>query len=113
MLLHNNPYKIFEDLFFTDQSTSFHPFQQKDKSFEAVLEVPGFSKDNLKIEVEDGYVRLNGEAEVGGKKRTLSKYYELPQKADSKKLSAKLNNGILELLIPRKDHPKKIPISIK
>ena len=113
MLLHNNPYKIFEDLLFADQSTSFHPFQQKDNSFQAVLEVPGFSKDNLKIEVEDGYVRLNGEAEVGGKKRTLSKHYELPQKADSKKLSAKLNNGILELLIPRKDHPKKIPISIK
>ena len=97
MLLHNNPYKIFEDLFFADQNTSFHPFQQKDKSFQAVLEVPGFSKDNLKIEVEDGYVRLNGEAEIGGKKQTLSKYYELPQKADSKKLSAKLNLSLIHI----------------
>tara|TARA_Y100000592_G_C5250633_1_gene212670 strand:+ start:134 stop:475 length:342 start_codon:yes stop_codon:yes gene_type:complete len=113
MLLHNNPYKIFEDLFFADQNTSFYPFQQKDNAFEAVLEVPGFSKDNLKIEVEETHVKLSGEAEVGGKTRTLSKSYELPQKADSKKLSAKLNNGILELLVPRKDRSKKIPISIK
>ena len=113
MFLHNNPYKLFEDLFITDQNTNFFPFHQKDDSFKAVLEVPGFDKDNLKVEVEEDYVKLNGEVEVGGKTRTLSRCYELPQKADSKKLSAKLTNGILELSVPRKDISKKIPISIK
>mgnify|MGYP003327412359 CR=1 FL=1 len=110
MLLHNSPYKLFEDLLFADQTTTLHPFSQKDDSFEAVLEVPGFSNDNLKVEVEEDYVKLNGEAEVGGKKRTISRCYELPQKADRKKLSAKLINGILELSVPRKDISKKIPI---
>ena len=113
MFLHNSPYKLFEDLFFSDQATTFYPFHQKDDSFKAVLEIPGFDKDNLKVEVEEEYVKLNGEAEVGGKTRTISKCYELPHKADPKKLSAKLTNGILELSIPRKDNSKKIPISIK
>ena len=113
MFLHNSPYKLFEDLLFADQNTNFSPFHQKDNSFEAILEVPGFDKDNLKVEVEEDYIKLNGEAEVGGKKRTFSRCYELPQKADRKKLSAKLTNGILELSVPRKDISKKIPIPIK
>ena len=113
MLLHNSPYKLFEDLLFADQNTNFFPFHQKDDSFKAVLEVPGFDKDNLKVEVEEDYVKLNGEVEVGGKTRTLSRCYELPQKADRKKLSAKLVNGILELSIPKKDSSKKISVSIK
>ena len=113
MVLHNSPYKLFEDLLFADQTTTLYPFSQKDESFEAVLEVPGFGKDNLKVEIEEDYVKLNGEAEVGGKKRTISRCYELPQKADRKKLSAKLVNGILELSIPKKDSSKKISVSIK
>ena len=62
MLLHNSPYKLFEDLLFADQNTTLYPFSQKDESFEAVLEVPGFGKDNLKVEIEEDYVKLNGEA---------------------------------------------------
>ena len=67
MLLHNDPYRLFEDLFFQDQPLT--PFVKKDDSYEASLEVPGFSKENLKIEIEDGYLKLKGEAEVGGKKK--------------------------------------------
>ena len=90
MLLHNDPYRLFEDLFFQDQPLT--PFVKKDDSYEASLEVPGFSKENLKIEIEDGYLKLKGEAEVGGKKKTVSKTYELPQKSDTKNLSATLKN---------------------
>lgn len=48
MFLHNSPYKLFEDLLFADQNTNFFPFHQKDNSFEAILEVPGFNKIILK-----------------------------------------------------------------
>ena len=36
MLLHNSPYKLFEDLLFADQTTTLYPFSQKDESFEAL-----------------------------------------------------------------------------
>ena len=110
MLLHNDPYRLFEDLFFQDQTLT--PFVKKDDTYEASLEVPGFSKENLKIEIEDGYLKLKGEAEVGGKKKTVSKTYELPQKSDTKNLSATLKNGILGLSLPRKDNLRKLSIKI-
>ena len=110
MLLHNDPYRLFEDLFFQDHLLT--PFVKKDDTYEASLEVPGFSKENLKIEIEDGYLKLKGEAEVGGKKKTVSKTYELPQKSDTKNLSATLKNGILGLSLPRKDNLRKLSIKI-
>jgi|TARA_R110000751_G_scaffold231309_1_gene332681 HSP20 family protein len=110
MLLHNDPYRLFEDLFFQDQSLT--PFEEKEDTYEASLEVPGFSKENLKIEIEEGYLKIKGETEVGGKKKTVSKTYELPQKSDTKKLSATLNNGILGLSLPRKDSLRKLSIKI-
>lgn len=98
-----------------------------DNSYEITVDVPGFNKDNLSIDIQNDILRISGKRESESKQddkhyyrierssgsflRTLS----LPQDADSDEIQASLKDGVLTLDIPRKDtaHQESKHISIE
>jgi HSP20 family protein len=90
------------------------------------LEVPGLSKKDVKIEVENDTLSVSGERkrDNGVKKDELKwaeshsgKFYRafrLPKNIDSKKINASMKDGILELRVPKPEviKPKHIPITV-
>jgi len=84
------------------------------------MDVPGLTKSDISIKVENGAVKIEGERkeEKKGKyhhsERAYGKFlrsFSLPDDVDSAKIEAKAENGVLELKLPK--NKKALPIEIK
>jgi HSP20 family protein len=97
---------------------------ESETSYEVQVAVPGLSKEDFKIEINENYLTVSGERKFTNEKKdksfhsietnygSFSRSFTLPDNADGAKISAKYNNGILELVIP-KDEKKILKQTIK
>ncbi len=66
-----------------------------------ILDVPGFSKENIELEVAPERIILSGNATIEGEERKIeNKIIPLPKIIDPNKTSAKLENGVLIITCP-------------
>jgi HSP20 family protein len=90
--------RFVNDAFFTNARRTFN-VEQDDKTWTLTLDVPGVAKEDLSINIEGPIVRIETKAEA---KRQLKAAYELPQDIDVDATSAKLENGVLTLVLAKK-----------
>lgn len=76
---------------------------QDDKTVTLQLDVPGLSREQLSITIEGHQVRL---ASVEGAPRQVQRAWELADEIDAAGSSAKLENGVLTLVLA-----KVVPVS--
>ena len=87
-------------------------------------ELPGLTKDQVDIEVKDGFLVLKGERKIEKDVKeenyhrieraygTFQRTFSLPASVDQEKISASLKEGILELILPKKEQAKKRQINV-
>jgi HSP20 family protein len=97
---------------------------EDEKAFEIQVAVPGVNKEDFKIELNDNLLTVSGERKFSRDRKegtfqsvetqfgAFSRSFNLPDNVDASKISAKYNNGILELIVP-KDEKKVLKASIK
>ena len=90
--------RFVNDNFFTNALSNFK-VEQDDKAWTVTLDAPGIAKDELSINIEGSIVRLETKPEA---KRQLKAAYELPQEIDVDATTAKLENGVLSLVLAKK-----------
>jgi HSP20 family protein len=97
----------------------------EDKHFTLSLDVPGLRREDLDIEVKDNQLYISGERKSENKAEKnnvlrserrygkFSRVFTLPLNVKTDAISARFENGVLELSIPKeeKSQPKKITIS--
>lgn len=111
-----------------DWGGSFNPaidVRERDGNLEICAELPGMSKDDVKVECTDEGVIIQGEKrreeekDEGGWHRTERSYgsfyrmIPLPEGADAEKAKAEFKNGVLEVRVPVNEQRRKgrqIPI---
>ncbi len=88
------------------------------------LELPGISKDDVKVELEGDKLRITGdrkeekEVEKENYHRvervcgSFARSFQLPKNANGEKVSANMKDGILELRIPKQEEAKAKAITI-
>ena len=95
------------------------------KEFVVELEVPGYTEDELSIEVSDHTLTVTGtreETKAGTDKtyrlqerleRTFKREFRLPQEADGEHVTAHFEHGVLEVHTPKlaTKTPHKVSIS--
>jgi len=93
-------------------------------TYEIHMAIPGLTKEDFKIELNDSYLTVSGERKFSNEKKektfhSVETYYgsfkrsfSLPENIDASKIDAKYNNGILELTIP-KDEKKALKQTIR
>lgn len=99
------------------------------EEFEVNMAVPGFTKNDFKIELKHDVLTISSEKQFENEAednqnftrkefsyQSFSRSFTLPHTADSDKIAAKYDNGILEVTIPKKEEakpkaPKQIAIS--
>ncbi len=100
-----------------------------DDSFEVEMVAPGFEKSDFKIDLNNNLLTISSEKKVENELKegeqftkrefsyqSFSRSFTLPDTADNEKITAKYENGILSISIPKKEEakpkpPKQIEIS--
>jgi HSP20 family protein len=90
--------------------------------FEVELAAPGFVKSDFNIELNHDLLTISSEKKVENETKegqqfarrefsyqSFSRSFSLPNTADSEKIKAKYENGILKVSIPKKDEAKPKP----
>lgn len=97
---------------------------EDEKAFDVHVAVPGMNKDDFKIDVNDSLLTISGERKFTKERKennlhavetqygNFSRSFSLPENVDATKISAKYNNGILEVNIP-KDEKKVLKTTIR
>ncbi len=92
------------------------------ENFEVEVAAPGFTKDDFKIELKHDLLTVSSEKEIENETKegqhfslrefsyqSFSRSFSLPNTADSEKIGAKYENGILRIMIPKKEEAKPKP----
>ncbi len=99
--------------------------EDKGKMFQLTVDLPGFKKEDVQIELTDDSVTVSGKRQSSedekGKnyvrqERASQMFYRkvtLPEEILSDQANAKLNNGVLEVSLPKKapKETKKLPVT--
>jgi HSP20 family protein len=90
--------------------------------FEVDVAAPGFGKNDFKIELNHDLLTISSDKQVENETKegqqftkrefsyqSFSRSFTLPNTADSEKIQAKYENGILRVVIPKKEEAKPKP----
>lgn len=94
--------------------------KEKDNGYELAMEVPGFDKEDLKLELEKGYLTITAEHKNSSEKKDedghlirQERYYGSAKRSfyvgdqiTKDDIQAKYDKGILNVFIPKKDVKK-------
>lgn len=119
--------KFFNDSLTRNGGSVFVPkvdVIESENAYELHVSAPGMTKDDFKLEVQDNQLIVSGERKFQNEKKeknfhsieshygSFTRSFSLPENADSEKINARYNNGILEVTVP-KDEKKQLKQTIK
>jgi HSP20 family protein len=92
------------------------------EGFEVEMAAPGFQKDDFKIELNHDLLTISSAKKIDNETKegqqftrrefsyqSFSRAFSLPNTADSEKINAKYENGLLKVAIPKKEEAKPKP----
>jgi len=96
--------------------------KESSDDFEVEVAAPGFKKDDFRIELNHDLLTISSTKETENETeegqqfslrefsyQSFSRSFTLPNTADSDKIGAKYENGILRILIPKKEEARPKP----
>jgi len=101
--------------------------EEHDGTFLLKADLPGMRKEDIHVELENGYLTLRGERKEEHEKKTksssrvertfgsFSRTFKLPEGVTEKDITAKYHDGVLELSIPapKEEKPKAIDVKVE
>lgn len=134
-IFQNNLNRFFDDEFWGFTGISKSPrltqipvnIRETDKTYELELSAPGLQKQDFHLYLEGDTLTISAEHKEEKSKEDKSegwfrkefrkghftKTFNLDDSVDAGKISAKYENGILYLSIPKKEHAQKVTRSIE
>lgn len=88
---------------------AWYPFKKEDDRYMIEIDVPGFGKDDIDIQISDNIMSLKGEKG----KRIVDYSVEIPEKTDYTKGEATIKDGVLKVVLPVAESSKPRQITIK
>lgn len=115
---------LFRDPFFTDHESNIMKTDIKEKSDKYLIdiELPGYEKDSIKIDIDDGYLTVHAEINSDKEEKEEGKFvrkeryigscsrsFYVGTEVQSEDIKASFKNGMLQIEIPKKDEKKELP----
>ena len=96
--------------------------KETDQGYEVAVDLPGVKKDDVTVELNDGYLTISAKKNVGNDKKdkngkyirrerysgTMSRSFYVGKDMKQEDVHAAFNDGILTLQLPKKDAAKQI-----
>ena len=111
----------FDEKFFTEKKDPLYgknvsrlmktDVRETEKTYELDIDLPGFKKDEIQIELKDGYLTVSAEKgldkdEEDKKGKYIRKERYLGEEIREEEIKAKFENGILSVSIPKEEEKK-------
>jgi HSP20 family protein len=105
---------IFSRLLQWDERMGATDFEKTEKEYTVLVDVPGLTKDEISVNIEEGCITISAERKPREKKegveylasersyRRFERKFRLPEDVDFEKSDAKVENGVLTLVLGRK-----------
>ena len=116
--------EMFEDPFFTEHESKIMKTDIKEKKDKYLIDVelPGYEKENIKIDVEDGYLTVHAEIDSNKEEKEEGKFVRRERYVGScsrsfyvvteilaEDIKASFKNGMLKIEVPKKEEKKELP----
>lgn len=116
--------EMFEDPFFSEHESKVMKTDIKEKKDKYLIdiELPGYQKENIKIDVEDGYLTVHAEINSDNEEKedgkfvrkeryvgSCSRSFYVGTEVQSEDIKASFKNGMLKIEVPKKDEKKELP----
>ena len=116
--------EMFADPFFTEHESKIMKTDIKEKTDKYLIgiELPGYQKENIKIDVEDGYLTVHAEINSDNEEKEEGKFvrreryvgscsrsFYVGNEVKSEDIKASFKNGILKIEVPKKEYKKELP----
>lgn len=96
--------------------------KETEKGYEVAVDLPGFKKDDVTVELNDGYMTITAAKKVGNDKKnkegkyirrehyagTMSRTFYVGDQLTENDIHAQMNDGILTLQIPKMEEKKQV-----
>ena len=93
--------------------------KETDEGYEVDVDLPGFTKDEIKLELNNGYLTISTEKSLNKENKgkmlrqeryvgTMQRSFYVGSSITEEDIKAKYENGVLSLMIPKKE-ARKVP----
>ncbi len=97
--------------------------KENEQGFELAIDLPGFKKDEIKLELDDGYLTISAEKNVSNDKKdesgklirqeryegSMQRSFYIGEDITENEVKAKFEDGVLKLSVPKKEAKPEIP----
>jgi HSP20 family protein len=109
LTFYRDPFKDVLDTFFEKQPLTRENSTKvvtRDNEYLIYLAVPGLTKEDLSISVKDGLLSISYKKEESNEVNysfvsSFKKTYSIPEDVNEKEITGKVENGVLEILLPK------------
>jgi HSP20 family protein len=99
---------------------------ERDTSYEVRAELPGVNKDDISVDIDGAWVSISAKRQSQDERKegerllysersqeSYGRSFELPQTVDAAEATARFENGVLNLTLPKKGGSKTTRINIR
>jgi len=117
----NSQSNFFNDIFYdffnpiTTKQQKNTNVEKNEKEFTLTISLPGFKKEEIQISTDNSVLKINAKRtkKIGWLQEEYNQSYNLENNIDIEKITAKLEDGILNITLPLKEQPKPNTIKIQ
>lgn len=114
----DNFFGDLENLFSWHERLGSLDFTKTDTNYTIVVDVPGLKKEDISIDISDGYMKIAGERRPSEQKeqiawlasersyRRFERIFQIPDDINYDKTDAEVNDGVLTIILGRKESEK-------
>ena len=115
---------VFGDDFFSERESKLMKTDIKEKKDKFIIDIdlPGYEKDGIKLEIQDGYLTVHATVnkEENGEEKgkfvrkerysgECSRSFYIGENVTEDEIKAKFKNGTLTIEVPKKEEKKELP----
>ena len=92
-------------------------YNENEKEYFLTMDVPGMTKDDIEVTFDNNRLKISGQRKSdkydGYEYGKLERIFNVPNNIETNKISAKIDNGVLKVLLPKAKSSLGRKISVK
>ncbi len=112
---------FFDDSFFKENTKMMKTdIKEHDNNYELIVDLPGLNKENIKLEIDNGYLTISAKTSSDNEEKEEGKFirrerysgeyqrsFYVGDEITEEDIKASFKNGILDITLPKKEYKEE------